>query len=94
MTGITQNMTDLINKSPNSDKLAAILSNTEYFAMLNQSTIDRRLLADFLPSISPAMFNFVEGASKGTGLLKMGMSNECKLYQYVNTDGNNQDSAI
>ena len=72
MTGITQNMTDLINKSPNSDKLAAILSNTEYFAMLNQSTIDRRLLADFLPSISPAMFNFVEGASKGTGLLKMG----------------------
>ena len=96
-------MTDLINKSPNSDKLAAILSNTEYFAMLNQSTIDRRLLADFLPSISPAMFNFVEGASKGTGLLKMGpvtvpfdmrMSNECKLYQYVNTDGNNQDSAI
>lgn len=103
MTGITQNMTDLINKSPNSDKLAAILSNTEYFAMLNQSTIDRRLLADFLPSISPAMFNFVEGASKGTGLLKMGsitvpfdmrMNTDCALYEYVNTDGNNQNSAI
>ena len=45
MTGITQNMTDLLNKSPNSDKLAAILSNTEYFAMLNQSTIDRQKLA-------------------------------------------------
>ena len=103
MTGITQNMTDLLNKSPNSDKLAAILSNTEYFAMLNQSTIDRQKLAEFLPSISPAMFNFVEGASKGTGLLKMGsvtvpfdirMSDKCKLYQYVNTDGYNQDSAI
>ena len=49
------------------------------------------------------MFNFVEGASKGTGLLKMGpvtvpfdirMSDKCKLYQYVNTDGYNQDSAI
>lgn len=103
MTGITQNMTDLLNKSPNSDKLAAILSNTEYFAMLNQSTIDRKKLAEFLPSISPAMFNFVEGASKGTGLLKMGpvtvpfdmrMSDKCDLYKYVNTDGYNQDSAI
>lgn len=103
MTGITQNMTDLLNKSPNSDKLAAILSNTEYFAMLNQSTIDRQKLAEFLPSISPAMFNFVEGASKGTGLLKMGpvtvpfdmrMSDKCDLYKYVNTDGYNQDSAI
>ena len=103
MTGITQNMTDLLNKSPNSDKLAAILSNTEYFAMLNQSTIDRKKLAEFLPSISPAMFNFVEGASKGTGLLKMGpvtvpfdmrMSDKCDLYKYVNMDGYNQDSAI
>lgn len=103
MIGITQNMTDLLNKSPNSDKLAAILSNTEYFAMLNQSTIDRKKLAEFLPSISPAMFNFVEGASKGTGLLKMGpvtvpfdmrMSDKCDLYKYVNTDGYNQDSAI
>lgn len=103
MTGITQNMTDLLNKSPNSDKLDAILSNTEYFAMLNQSTIDRKKLAEFLPSISPAMFNFVEGASKGTGLLKMGpvtvpfdmrMSDKCDLYKYVNTDGYNQDSAI
>lgn len=103
MTGIIQNMTDLLNKSPNSDKLAAILSNTEYFAMLNQSTIDRKKLAEFLPSISPAMFNFVEGASKGTGLLKMGpvtvpfdmrMSDKCDLYKYVNTDGYNQDSAI
>ena len=103
MTGITQNMTDLLNKSPNSDKLAAILSNTEYFAMLNPSTIDRKKLAEFLPSISPAMFNFVEGASKGTGLLKMGpvtvpfdmrMSDKCDLYKYVNTDGYNQDSAI
>lgn len=103
MTGITQNMTDLINNSPDATKLAAILSNTEYFAMLNQSTIDRRMLADFLPSISPAMFNFVEGAAAGTGLLKMGpitvpfdmrMSKECKLYSYVNTDGNNQESSI
>lgn len=103
LTGITQNMTDLINNSSDSTKLAAILSNTEYFALLNQSTIDRKLLADFLPSISPAMFNFVEGAAAGTGLLKMGsvtvpfdmrMSKESRLYGLVNTDGNNQHSSM
>lgn len=103
LTGITQNMTDLINNSADSQKLAAILSNTEYFALLNQSTIDRELLAKFLPSISPALFNFVEGAAAGTGLLKMGnvtvpfdmrMSKESRIYKLVNTDGNNQKSAI
>ena len=97
MTAITQNMTDLLNNSPDAAKLSAILSNTEYFAMLSQSTTDRRMLADFLPSISPAMFNFVEGAARGTGLLKMGpitvpfditMEKSCKLYEFVNTDGN------
>ena len=45
--------------------------------------------------ISPAMFNFVEGAASGTGLLKMGgvtipfdmrMSKESKVYEIVNTD--------
>ena len=103
MTAITQNMTDLLNNSPDAAKLSAILSNTEYFAMLSQSTIDRRMLEDFLPSISPAMFNFVEGASAGTGLLKMGaitvpfditMEKSCKLYEFVNTDGNDGVGAM
>lgn len=103
LTGITQNMTDMINNSPDSTKLAAILSNTEYFALLNQSTIDRKLLAEFLPSISPAMFNFVEGAAAGTGLLKMGpvtvpfdmrMSRESQLYELVNTDGEHKQTSI
>jgi hypothetical protein len=103
MTGITQNMTDLLSNSPDSDRLAAILSNTEYFAMLNQSSVDRKKLAEFLPMISPAMFDYVEGAMAGTGLLKMGavtvpfdmrMSKDCMLYSYVNTDGYNQESAI
>ncbi len=103
LTGITQNMTDLINNSSNSAKLSAILSNTEYFALLNQSTIDRDMLIKFLPSISPAMFNFVEGAASGTGLLKMGattvpfdmrMSKECEIYKIVNTDGDNLKATI
>lgn len=103
LTGITQNMTDLMNNSPDSARLAAILSNTEYFALLNQSTIDRDLLAKFLPSISPALFNYVEGAAAGTGLLKMGtvtvpfdmrMSKESALYKIVNTDGDNKESGM
>lgn len=103
MTGITQNMTDLLNNSPDSERLAAILSNTEYFAMLNQSTLDREKLSAFLPSISPAMFNFVEGAIAGNGLLKMGaitvpfditMEKSCKLYEFINTDGNDRVGAM
>ena len=52
----------------------------------------------FLPQISPAMFNYVEGAASGTGLLKMGsitvpfdfrMNKESRIYQIVNTDGVN-----
>lgn len=103
ITGITQNMTDLLNNSPDSAKLAAILSNTEYFALLCQSSIDRKMLMDFLPSVSPAMFNFVENAPQGMGLLKVGpvivpfditMEKSCRLYKYINTDGNDGIGAM
>lgn len=103
MTGITQNMSDLLNNSTNSDKLEMILSNSGYFALLSQSTTDRKKLMDFLPSISPAMFNFVEEAASGTGLLKMEtntvpfdirMSEDCDIYKIVNTDGDNQLATI
>ncbi|MDD4372170.1 MAG: hypothetical protein PHD56_14070, partial [Anaerostipes sp.] len=95
LNGITQNMTDLLNND-NSNKLSAILSNTEYFALLSQSTLDKEKLMSFLPQISPAMFNFVDNAESGTGLLKMGnvtvpfdmrMSKDCEIYEIVNTDG-------
>ena len=68
LTGITQNMSDLLN-SENGGRLQAILSNTEYFALLSQSTLDKEKLMEFLPQISPAMFNFVDNADSGTGLL-------------------------
>ena len=95
LTGITQNMTDLLNND-NGGKLSAILSNTECFTLLSQSTIDKNKLMEFLPSISPAMFNFVDNAASGTGLLKMGpvtvpfdlrMSKDSDIYRIVNTDG-------
>ena len=97
LTGITQNMTDLLNND-NGGKLSAILSNTECFTLLSQSTIDKNKLMEFLPSISPAMFNFVDNAESGTGILKMGtvtvpfdlrMSKESDIYKIVNTDGGN-----
>ena len=95
LNGITQNMSDLLNND-NEGKLQAILSNTEYFALLSQSTLDKNKLMKFLPSISPAMFNFVDNADSGTGLLKMGtvtvpfdmrMDKESEIYAIVNTDG-------
>ena len=95
LCGITQNLSDLLNNDYGG-KLQAILSNTEYFALLSQSTLDKNKLMQFLPSISPAMFNFVDNADSGTGLLKMGtvtvpfdmrMSKECEIYRIVNTDG-------
>lgn len=93
--GISQNMSDLLNED-NAGRLSAILSNTECFALLAQSSIDKRKLMQFLPNISPAMFNYVDNAESGTGLLKMGsvvipfdirMSKESEIYEIVNTDG-------
>lgn len=95
LNGITQNMSDLLNND-NGGKLQAILSNTEYFALLSQSTLDKNKLMQFLPSISPAMFNFVDNADSGTGLLKMGtvtvpfdmrIDKSSEIYSIVNTDG-------
>ena len=95
LNGITQNMTDLRNDE-NGGKLQAILSNTEYFALLSQSSFDKGILMEFLPNISPAMFNYVDNADRGTGLLKMGavtvpfdirMNKDSEIYRLVNTDG-------
>lgn len=95
LNGITQNMSDLLTND-NEGKLQAILSNTEYFALLSQSTLDKNKLMEFLPSISPAMFNFVDNADAGTGLLRMGnvtvpfdlrMRKDSEIYEIVNTDG-------
>lgn len=95
LNGITQNMTDLLDND-SGNKLSAILSNTEYFALLSQSSLDKEKLMKFLPQISPALFNYVENAESGTGIIKMGcvcvpfdmrMNKESEIYQIVNTDG-------
>ena len=94
MTGITQNMSDLI-RSDNDANLSQIFSNTESFFLLSQSTQDKEMLMRFLPSISPAMFAYVDNAVSGTGLLKMGpvtvpfdmiVKKESEIYKIINTD--------
>ena len=94
MTGITQNMSDLI-RSDNDTNLSQIFSNTESFFLLSQSTQDKEMLMRFLPSISPAMFAYVDNAVSGTGLLKMGpvtdpfdmiVKKESEIYKIINTD--------
>jgi type IV secretory pathway VirB4 component len=94
MTGITQNMSDLM-RSENDINLAQIFSNTESFFLLSQSTQDKELLMRFLPGISPAMFAYVDNSASGTGLLKMGtvtvpfdmvIKKNSEIYKLVNTD--------
>lgn len=95
LVGITQNMTDLLNND-SSNKLSAILSNTEFFALLSQSSLDKEKLISFLPNISKAMFNYVDNSESGCGLLKFGtvtvpidirMSKNSYIYSIINTDG-------
>ncbi|MCR4567797.1 MAG: DUF87 domain-containing protein [Pseudobutyrivibrio sp.] len=94
MTGITQNMSDLM-RSKDDVNLAQIFANTESFFLLSQSTQDMELLMKFLPSISAAMFSYLENAPSGTGILKMGpvtvpfdmiIDKESDIYKLVNTD--------
>ena len=94
MTGITQNMSDLL-KSDDDVNLAQIFSNTESFFLLSQASQDMDLLMQFLPSVSPAMFSYLDNAPSGTGLLKMGpitvpfdmvIDKNSEIYKIVNTD--------
>lgn len=101
MTGITQNMSDLM-KSESDYNLSQIFSNTESFFLLSQSTTDKEALMRYLPSISPAMFAYVDHADRGTGLLKMGaitvpfdmtVKENTPIYKIVNTDACNKKRA-
>ena len=95
LMGITQNMTDLLNNDTSS-KLQAILSNTEFFALLSQSSLDKEKLIEFMPNISKAMFNYVDNSEQGCGLIRFGtvtvpfdirMDKDNYIYSIINTDG-------
>ncbi len=64
-TGITQNVTELLEKK----EASRMLSNSELIIMLNQSTTDRDKLADFL-HIPENELNFITNSNTGEGLIK------------------------
>lgn len=66
-TGITQNISYLLQ----SDQINSIVSNTEFFIILDQAANDREQLANLL-QISAEQMSHVTDASPGTGLIKYG----------------------
>lgn len=68
-TGITQNVTDLLQSHTAQD----MLSNSEFLIMLNQAPQDRELLAELL-TISPEQMGHITDVSSGHGLLKVNKS--------------------
>ena len=67
--GITQNVGDMIQ----SHTARAMLANSEFLVMLNQSGTDRMELAKLL-NISDTQLSHITNASAGKGLIKCGAS--------------------
>ena len=67
MTGITQNVSDLLQ----SHTARTMLSNSEFIIMLNQSPLDAEDLAKLF-HISDAQMSAMKNAGVGSGLLKVG----------------------
>lgn len=67
LTGITQNVEDLIN----SPTARTMLSNSEFIYMLSQSPSDQELIADLL-HISEQQISALNNARKGSGVLYNG----------------------
>lgn len=89
MTGITQNVEDLLH----SDQARNMLSNSEFIIMLNQSASDRDKLADLL-QISDTQLSYITNSNVGAGLLKIGANlipfenkfpTNTKLYKMMTT---------
>ena len=67
LTGVTQNVTDLLE----SHTARAMLANSEFILMLNQAAVDLTELSDLF-GISETQAGFIRGTPAGTGLLKIG----------------------
>lgn len=68
LTCLTQTLSDSLLKP----EIQAMLSNSEFLVLLNQSGIDRNILKNIYPEISEEEIRFVTNARVGTGLLKVG----------------------
>ncbi|MBU5672156.1 VirB4-like conjugal transfer ATPase, CD1110 family [Paenibacillus brevis] len=68
-TGITQNVDDLLQ----SHTARTMLANSEFIVMLNQSSTDRKELAELL-NISDLQLSYITNVEAGNGLMKIGNS--------------------
>lgn len=91
-TGITQNVGDLL-ASPQGE---AILNNSPFVLMLNQSSIDKMKLANIL-NISPTQLSYITNSDPGRGLIYTGKTivpfidqfpTNTKLYRVMTTKPN------
>ena len=89
-TGMTQNLNDAL--ANNSTK--SMVSNSEFKMILNQGVMDRGVLEELF-EVSETQAGYVNGADKGTGLLKFGdklvpfdnsIDKDSKLYHLFNTN--------
>lgn len=91
LTCLTQTLSDNLLKA----EIQAMLSNSEFVVLLNQSGIDRNILKSIYPEISEEEIRYVTNARVGTGLLKVGdkvvpfdaeLPKESLLYKLYNTN--------
>lgn len=89
-TGITQNVTDLLQNYVAS----SMLSNSEFVVLLKQANIDSAKLSEVI-GVSEAQLKFVSNSPAGMGLMKCGnivipfdnqISKQSELYQLFNTN--------
>lgn len=90
MTGITQNITDVLR-----DKTTrTMLANSEFVTLLNQANVDLEELVGVI-DISAPQLTYVTNAESGTGLLKFGnkiipfdntIDKDSRLYKMYNTN--------
>lgn len=94
-TGITQNVEDLLN----SPAARAIINNTSFIYMLNQSAMDRSMLAELL-KLSENDVEFITNAEPGHGLIYNGKQTipftdefpkNTKLYKVMSTKAEEVD---
>ena len=88
-TGISQNIEDMLQ----SHVAMAMLGNSEFLVLLNQSASDRAELSRLL-NISGTQLNYITNAESGTGLIKSGgnivpfesrFPTDTKLYKMMTT---------
>jgi len=89
-TGITQNVTDLLQNYT----ATTMLANSEFVALLKQANTDSSKMAEVI-GVSDAQLNYVTNTSSGMGLLKCGsvvvpfdnqIGKETSIYKLYNTN--------